>query len=240
MKITIGHLFHDLLNLYGENGNVMALERALKAQGVEVEIKNFSLYNEPWNLENLDILYIGAGTEQNQLIALNTLINYKETINQLLLDNKFFIVTGNSIELFGKCIKKQDTIINTLDIFNYETHRTEKRIVSECVFNYEEIQDKILGFENHQGNIYGITEPLFAIEKGFGSEPDSTKEGIRKNNFYGTYLIGPLLARNPKLLEKICRDVILSKDTDFQFQPFDFTLEQKAHDEFLNKYSKSE
>lgn len=238
MKITIGHLFYDLLNLYGENGNVMALKRALTSQGVDVEIKNFSLYNEPWNLENLDILYIGAGTEQNQLIALNTLMNYKDTINQLLLEHKFFISTGNSIELFGKCIKKQDSIINTLNIFSYETQRTEKRVVSECVFSYEEIKDKILGFENHQGHIHGIIQPIFTVEKGFGSEPNSKNEGIRKNNFYGTYLIGPLLARNPKLLEKICKDIILSKDANFQFQPFDFTLEQKAHDEFLSKYNK--
>ena len=108
MKITIGHLFYDLLNLYGENGNVLALEKILTSQGIEVEIKNLSIDNESWNLDELDVVFIGAGTEQNQLLALNTLIKYKQEINQMILNNKLFICTGNSIELFGKQINVDD------------------------------------------------------------------------------------------------------------------------------------
>ena len=170
-------------------------------------------------------------------MALDALFKYKKEINQLLLNNKFFIATGNSIELFGKCIKLESNTIATLDIFSYETQRTKKRLVSECVFHYDEIQDKVLGFQNHQGNIYGISYPLFTIEKGYSSEPCSKYEGFRINNFFGTYLLGPLLVRNPKLLEKICKDVILSKDANFQFKNFNFLLEQKAYDVFLSKYN---
>lgn len=238
MKIIIGHLFYDLLNLYGENGNVMALEKALTSQDIEVEIKNLSLDSEPWNLEELDVIYIGAGTEQNQLLALNTLVKYKEIINQMVMNNKLIIATGNSIELFGKCINFNDENIEALGLFDYTTERTKKRVVSECVFNYDEIDDKILGFENHQGKIAGITEPLFTVEKGFSSDLSSKFEGFRKNNFYGTYLIGPILVRNPKLLEKLCRELILSKAANFQFKDFDFAIQQKAHDKFLNKYDK--
>ena len=235
MKITIGHIFYDLLNLYGENGNVTALEKALLSQGIDIEIKNLSLDNEPWNLNELDVVYMGAGTEQNQLIALNTLMKYKEEINQMVLNNKLFICTGNSIELFGRQINTGNAIIETLNIFDYTTQRTVNRIVSECVFNYNEIEDKILGFENHQGEITGIVEPLFTVETGYGSEKNSKCEGFRKNNFYGTYLIGPLLVRNPKLLEKICKELILSKDKNFEFRDFNLAFEQTAHDKFLEK-----
>ncbi|MBQ8043771.1 MAG: hypothetical protein IJ272_06445 [Clostridia bacterium] len=235
MKITIGHLFYDLLNLYGENGNVMALEKALSSQGIKVEIKEFSLTNEPWNLEDLDLLYVGAGTEHNQMLALSTLMKYKEEITQMIMNNKFFICTGNSIELFGKYIDCNGENIETLGIFDYTTERTKKRIVSECIFNYEEIDAKILGFENHQGKFTGITEPLFTVEKGFSSDLYSKVEGFRKNNFYGTYLLGPILVRNPKFLEKICKDLILSKDASFEFKEFDFDIAQKAHDKFLSK-----
>lgn len=238
MKITIGHLFYDLLNLYGENGNVLALEKALISQGIEVEIRYLSLDNEPWILNDLDVLYIGAGTEHNQFIALNFLVKYRDEINQLLLNNKLFIATGNSIELFGKSIKCNNNSIDALGVFEYNTERTNKRIVAECVFNYDEIDDKIIGFENHQGKISGITEPLFTVEKGFSSDLSSTFEGFRKNNFYGTYLLGPILARNPKLLEKLCKELILSKDNNFKLKDFDFKLEQKAHDTFLKKYDK--
>lgn len=238
MKIVIGHLFHDLLNLYGENGNVIALEKALKQQDIDIEVKNLSIYNEPWDLEDIDILYIGAGTEQNQLLALNILTKYKEIIHQMILNNKFIIATGNSIELFGQHIKQEEKIVTALNLFDYTTERTKKRIVSECVFNYEEIKDKILGFENHQGIISGITNPLFTVEKGFGSNLNLNTEGFKQNNFYATYLIGPILVRNPKLLEKLCKDIILVKDENFKFKPFNFDLEQKAHDNFLLKYNK--
>lgn len=238
MKITIGYLFYDLLNLYGENGNVLALEKALQNQNIEVEIKYFSLDNEPWNLTDIDVLYLGAGTEQNQMIALEVLLKYKEEISQMILNNKLIISTGNSIELFGKTITIAEKDIQALGLFDYTTERSKKRIVSECVFNYDELNQKILGFENHQGVINGIKSPLFTIEKGFGANPNSKYEGFRKNNFFATYLLGPLLVRNPEFLEMICKNLILSKDNNFEFKKFDFNLEQKAHDIFLNKYHK--
>lgn len=238
MKITIGYLFYDLLNLYGENGNVLALEKALQNQNIEVEIKYFSLDNEPWNLTDIDVLYLGAGTEQNQMIALEVLLKYKEEISQMILNNKLIISTGNSIELFGKTITIAEKDIQSLGLFDYTTERSKKRIVSECVFNYDELNQKILGFENHQGVINGIKSPLFTIEKGFGANPNSKYEGFRKNNFFATYLLGPLLVRNPEFLEMICKNLILSKDINFKFKDFNFDIEQKAHNKFLNKYSK--
>ena len=70
MKITIGHLFYDILNLYGESGNILALKYALEKQGIEVEIKEISLNDELY-LGDLDLVYMGAGTEANQLLALD-------------------------------------------------------------------------------------------------------------------------------------------------------------------------
>lgn len=238
MKITIGHLFYDLLNLYGENGNIKALQNAFKQQNIEVEIKEFSLNNKPWDLSNIDVFYIGAGTEANQKLALNSLMEYKDIINDMIKDNVFFIATGNSIELFGSTIKDDETVTNGLNLFSFSTQRTKNRIVSECVFNYDELSNKILGFENHQGVINGISEPLFTIEKGVGSNTNSKTEGFKQNNFYGTYLLGPLLVRNPELLEKICKEIILNKDSSFEFNDFDFNLEYAAHNKFLEKYNK--
>ena len=238
MKITIGHLFYDLLNLYGESGNVIALQKAFQEQDIDVKIKNISICDDNWDLDNIDILYIGAGTEQNQLLALDTLMNHKEEIHQFIINNKLFIATGNSIELFGKFIKDEKSETQTLGEFEYYTQRTSKRIVSECVFSYDKLEDKILGFENHQGETINISEPLFTVEQGFGAEKKSKVEGFKKYNFYGTYLIGPLLVRNPMLLETLCKDVIVNKDSNFKFKPFDFELEKIAHTKFLDKYKK--
>lgn len=237
MKITIGHLFYDLLNLYGECGNVIALKNALESQNIEVEIKNLSLHNGPWNLDDLDFIYIGAGTESNIELALSTLLNQKEELNQHIINNKFILATGNSIELFGKSIELQNSKIDALSLLDYDVKRTSKRIVAECVFNLD-TQDKILGFENHQSVVLGINTPLFNVEKGFGSCENSKVEGFKEKNFIGTYLLGPILVRNPKLLEGLCKDIITSKDPNFEFKNFELELEEKAHNKFLEKYSK--
>jgi len=158
MKITIGHLYYDILNLYGESGNILALKYALEKQGCEVIVKEFSLTDD-LDLNDLDFVYIGAGTEQNQLLALNHLKKYAASISQAILNNKMFLVTGNSIELFGSHIMAKEEKLETLGIFNYYTERTDKRLVSECVFKNEKINDLILGFENHQG----ITKMLIIL-----------------------------------------------------------------------------
>ena len=236
MKITIGHLYYDLLNLYGESGNILALKYALEKQGIEVIVKNLTITDE-LDLNDLDFVYIGCGTEQNQLVALEHLKKYASTISQAILNNKMFLVTGNSVELFGSHIQNKEDKIETLGIFNYYAERTEKRLVSECVFKNDKIADLILGFENHQGIIRNVDTALFKVIKGYGDSKDEGNEGYKHNRFYGTYLLGPILARNPMLLEYIAQKLITSKDKDFEFKSFDLEIAQIAHDRFLEKYT---
>ena len=236
MKITIGHLFYDLLNLYGESGNILALKYALEKQGVEVEIKELSLNDELY-LGDLDIVYIGAGTESNQMLALDYLKKYLPYISQEVLGGKFFLVTGNSVELFGTHIQDGDNKIETLGIFHYFTERTKERRVSECIFKHKKVDDLILGFENHQGMLKNVSLPMFEVIKGYGQSKDTGTEGFKHNSFRGTYLLGPILARNPKLLEVFVKELITKKDKNFEFKPFDLEIAQAAHDKFMDKYT---
>lgn len=210
MKIVIGHIFYDLLNLYGESGNVLAIKNALESKEIEVEIKNISI-NDILNLDELDFVYMGAGTENNQAIALEYLRKYKDDFIEVINNNKFILATGNSIELFGKEIIINDTRIETLGIFDYYITRTKNRIVSECIYNFEEIDSKIIGFKNHQGISSEIKNPLFKKYNEENNEVIET-EGIREKNFFATYVIGPVLVRNPEFLEYIIRNLIKEKE----------------------------
>ena len=236
MKITIGHLFYDILNLYGESGNILALKYALEKQGVEVEIKELSLNDELY-LGDLDLVYMGAGTEENQMLALEYLKKYLPYISQEVLGGKFFLVTGNSVELFGTHIQDGENKIETLGIFHYFTERTKERLVSECVFKHKKVDDLILGFENHQGILRKVSLPMFEVIKGYGSEKDTGVEGFKHNSFRGTYLLGPILARNPKLLEYFIHELISRKDKNFEFKSLDLEIAQMAHDKFMDKYT---
>lgn len=236
MKITIGHLYYDILNLYGESGNISALKYALEKQGIDVNVQELSIYDE-LNLNDLDFIYMGSGTDKNQLIALEHLKKYAPTISQAILNNKMFLITGNSIELFGHHIIDKNDKIETLGIFNYYTERTDTRLVSECVFKNDKINDLILGFENHHGITKNVDTALFKVIKGYGDGKDQGNEGYKHNRFYATYLLGPILARNPMLLEYLTKKLITSKDKNFEFKPFELEIQQMAHDKFIEKYT---
>lgn len=215
MKIVVGHLFYDLLNLYGESGNILALKKALEDKNIEVEIKQISI-NDELDLDELDYIYIGSGSENNQIIVLDYLKKYKSNIIEAINENKVFLVTGNAIELFGKEIVIDENVkIEAVGAFDYYTIRTKNRIVSECCFEFKENNNKIIGFTNHQGIIKDIKSPLFVKYKE-DSDEILLEDGIHEKNFFGTYVIGPLLVRNPEFLEYIIEKLILSKKDNLE------------------------
>ena len=109
MKITIGYLYYDLLNLYGDSGNIKALKYHLEEQGVKVDIKNISL-NDEKKFDDLDLIYIGSGTNDNLMVALEDLKKDKKNLEKYIKDNKIIIATGNSVELFGNYIVTKEKI----------------------------------------------------------------------------------------------------------------------------------
>ena len=210
MKITIGYLYHDLLNLYGDSGNIKALEYHLKEQGIETIIKYMSI-NDKKEFDDVDILYIGSGTEENILTALNDLKKDKNELENYIKNNKFILSTGNSVELFGNYIVSKEKI-KTLGLFDYVSMH-QKRIVKDVKTETNLINEKIIGFENHIGKILTYDEDIIKID-----------------NFYGTYILGPLLVRNPKFCSYLIKKLILSKDPNFKFKDENYELDIKAYE----------
>ena len=128
--MNIGYIYYDLLNLYGDDGNIKALKQRLTNQGVKVNIDYISL-GDIINFAKYDIVYIGSGTDDNLLIALDYLKEYKSDIKRYINGNKFFLATGNSVELFGKYIQKGEEKIEALDILNYYTEYNDSTDIIE-------------------------------------------------------------------------------------------------------------
>lgn len=233
MKIVIAHLYYDLLNLYGENGNIKALAKQIEEQGIKVEIKNLSLEDE-FNFETYDIVYLGTGTKNNQNLALNHLFKYKKEIKKYIDDNKFLIATGNAYELFGKKIDED----KALNIFPYETQKQSRRKVAESIFKCNLVNEYIIGFQNQESVITNNENNLFEVTKGIANLPNNTHEGYKYNNFYGTYLIGPLFIRNPHFLKYMVKQIITFKYPNFKFKKFNLKLETKAYNKYIDlKYN---
>ena len=200
--MKIAYLYYDFLNLYGESGNIKIISNILKYNKIKHEILCLSL-DDKLEFDKYDLVYIGSGTEDNLLVALKHLSKYKNDIKKYIEDNKFMLVTGNSVDMFGK--KIEDT--KALNIFDYEVKK-EKRKMDEVYHN------KILGFINNNS---------------YNSEYSDT-DIIRYHNFYGTYILGPILVRNPNLVKQFLNDL-----TDKKLK-YDLKLETKAYNEFIKNF----
>ena len=211
MTLTIGYLYYDLMNLYGESGNIKALKNELENQGIKVIIKKLSIDDEI-DFKRLDFIYMGTGTKNNMGINLNDLKKYKKEIENAIKDDKFFLITGNAVSLFSK---------ENFKLFSYEIINQDKRYVGEVVKKCGFINKDIYGFYNHDGMMINNTTPLFQ------------DEGFLYNNFYATFIIGPILIRNPEFLKYIIKKLIKTKDINFKFKRFNLKLEEQAYQEFI-------
>lgn len=234
--IRIAHLYYDLMNLYGDNGNIKAIKYQLENQGIKTII-DFLTIDDNIDFDKYDLIYLGPGTYHNQKIVLKDLIKYKKNIIKFIDDDKFVLATGNALELFGKSIKPLNSKkIKALNIFEFESEETDLRLVGETVATSNSLKKEVIGFQNQNSIITKLKNPWFELSKGIGSNVNSNIEGINYKNFYGTYMIGPILVKNPELLESICKKLVLQKNKDFKFKSFNVTLENKAYNEYIKNY----
>ena len=184
MQVKIANLYPYELNLYGENGNIKALKYALEQKEVDVEIININP-NDKINFNDLDFIYLGSGTKENLELVKSRLIPYRKELLRYISENRVLLVTGNALSI--------------LDFLNlYEIEETEKRVVSDVIATTSLCPDNIYGFQNTEYLIKSTNKILFNINEGYGND-GTLMEGYIENNFYVTSIIGPLLARNPKL-----------------------------------------
>lgn len=230
MRITIAHLYYDLLNLYGESGNVRILKKTLEEQGVEVIVK-FLTIDDQLDFDEYDFVYIGMGIEDNLVIANKHLIPYKKDIENYINSNKYFLCTGNSYELFGKTIDFKDKKMKTLGIFNYTSRILENRKIMEISAKTSLINKEIIGFMN-TGSVNDNKENNFLK---IITDSKEENEGIVYNKFIGTYTIGPLFVRNPELLKKIVKDLIKMKDPKYKLKDFNFVFLDMAYQDCIKR-----
>lgn len=232
MKINIMHLYYDLLNLYGEQGNILALKNAFNNQGVEVNIDFLSI-NDKKDYQKYDLIYMGSGSNEDLIRALNDLKKDKKEIKEYIKDNKYFISTGNSKELFGKFFMINNIKYEALGIFNYFAKENPTRIVGESFMEVQNLPT-IIGFQNRASVMQNNSNHLFGVINGYADNFKSSYEGYKEYNFYATYLIGPLLIRNPHLTDYIVKDILTKKNIPYN-KILD-TYEHKAYKEYIKNF----
>lgn len=233
MEIKIAHLYSDLMNLYGEVGNVMALVKTFDEQNIDCNVDKLTV-GDKMNLSKYDIIYIGGGSEENQMIVLEDILKHRETFENAIEKDKFVICTGNAYELFGKYIEKNGKKQKCLNIFDYYSKEIDERIKGEQVFECDFLKDPIIGFQNRQCVMNNKENHLFSVINGHAGNYKTRYEGLHYKNFIGTYMIGPLLVRNPHLTNYIVKCILDKKNIDYI--PITNTLDFKAYNEFVKNF----
>ena len=190
------------MNLYGDYGNVVMLERRLEELGMDVTVERRTdgdiLFDGSY-----DFIYCGAGTEKKRDRALSLLRTEKDALKEAIESGTQVLFTGNSWEMLGKSIHTVDgEDAAGLGIFDYVTSETDTRITHDIVAGTDLLDRPVVGFVNKCGSVSDVRTPLFTrLTLGPGNSDGAGSEGFIYKNFYGTELIGPLLVKNPHMMD---------------------------------------
>lgn len=226
MEIKLLHLYYDIMNLYGEYGNIKILEEHLKDQGYTVMVDKKTLGEEK-NLGEYDFIYMGCGTERNQMCIMQDFKKEKEKLSKLIEQEKNIMLTGNSYEILGKKLNREDA----LGIFNFEAKNTQKRTTEDVICTSNLLKNKVVGFINNMSEITNLENSLFDIEWGI----EDKKEGISYKNLIGTHIIGPILIRNPELLKLLINRICTQKDENFKYKDITYEDEEEGYELVLKE-----
>ena len=204
MHVKLIHFYPDLMNLYGSYANLSVLRRALEAMGCTVEISSVQPGQEI-DLSDADFLFMGAGTERAQKAALTDFRRFGETVKSAAKDGCAMLFCGTAMELLGASVTDADgCVFEGIGLASFTSAQGKKRFVEDIYGHTALYRDAVVGFMNKCSRITGIETPLLtSIDMGFGNDGAKTAEGFLWNNVIGSHLTGPLLVKNPRMLDAV-------------------------------------
>lgn len=236
MKLTIGHLYPDLLNLYGDRGNILCMTQRLKWRGIDAEVKKFQLEDEI-DFSTLDIVLLGGGSDREQKLVCSRLKEIQTDFKEYVEHNGVVIAVCGGYQLLGKYYKMNDQTIEGLDLVDLYTEQGEGRLIGNVVIQSELFDMPLVGFENHGGRTFiKNAKPLGKVLAGYGNNNEDGEEGIIYKNVIGTYLHGPLLPKNPHLCDYLLRKALENKYGSVELSPLDDKEELDANQYIVDRF----
>ena len=205
--IVIAHMFPDLLNLYGDGGNVRILSERLAWRGIPVQVKRVE-YGESVDLGDVDLVFLGGGPDREQKLASAELMRMKDELAAYVKEDGPVLAICGGYQILGKTWLLGDEEVPGLDIIGIETRRpgtSADRLIDNIVLSSPLATHPVVGYENHAGRTYlaeGV-KPFGAVVSsvGHGNNDADKADGALYRKVLGTYLHGPLLSKNPEIAD---------------------------------------
>ncbi|MBQ4110716.1 MAG: glutamine amidotransferase [Clostridia bacterium] len=225
--LNIGHFYPELLNLYGDKGNVTALKKRVEWRNMEVNVIEIS-ENDEIDFNSIDIAVIGGGSEKELLTVLKKLQNVSADLKSYVESSGVVLAVCGGFEMLGESLFLNGKKEKGLGVLNMHSEQGSKRFTGNVVAETD--FGKIVGFENHSGRTYiENNAPLGTVVCGNGNNGEDKKEGVVYKNLFGTYLHGALLPKNPELADEIILRALKRKyGEDIKLAPLDDSCEERA------------
>ena len=219
MKIVVGHLFPEYLNIYADRGNMAVLARRAAWRGHELEVRPLGP-GDPVRPGEHDLYYVGGGQDREQELIAPALAVMGPALAEAIEGGATALAVCGGYQLFGRFYRDQSgDELPGVGLLPLHTVAGERRTLA--------------GFENHAGRTYldDGAEPLGRVLAGFGNDGESGYEGCRAGRVLGTYLHGPLLPRNPWLADWLLSQALAHRtgDSPPQLELLPDDLEAEAH-----------
>ncbi len=240
-KLTILHMYPELLNLYGDGGNVIILAERARKRGIPVEVVQVK-HGEKADLEHADIVFLGGGPDREQHLASHNLIEQTDAFRNYVENDGVLLAICGGYQILGSTWLLGDESVPGLGILDIETKRAEggshNRLVGNIALSSNLASMPIIGYENHAGRTFlgSSCEPFGHVvnKQGNGNNDNDKADGVRYRNVIGTYLHGPLLSKNPEIADWLIQHALNRRAAkegkeSYVLTPLDDSIERAAN-----------
>lgn len=239
-KLKLLHMYPNVLDLYGDSGNVEVLKYRCKMRGIELEVFRHVMEKpDSIDFSEMDIIYLGGGADFEQQRIADDLMSCRDRIFDAYKSGVFLLMICGGYQLLGKYYKDSNgEKIPGLGLFSYHTAASSNkrsRCIGNIVIETELVgkKYKVIGFENHGGQTTDVKTPFGRVLCGNGNCWSSEGEGYCEERVIATYLHGPLLSKNPEIADYIIRKALERRGADTELCPINDTLEDACRKELF-------
>src|ERR687898_794825 len=247
IKLTIHHLYADMMNLYGDRGNVIAIKKRCEWRGIPVEIVDVGL-GERIKPTGCDLFLFGGGQDREQALRSEDLSGSKGADLRSIVEYGGVVLgVCGGYQLMGHSYETPEGEklpgVGIFDLHTEPRKADEQRLIGNVLVRVQAPETgetrEVVGFENHGGRTHpgeGV-KPLGVVVVGYGNNGKNGTEGARRLKAYGTYLHGSLLPKNPWLTDQLILNALRSVEDGFELEPLDDATEREAFSSVARRVS---
>lgn len=229
-RLCIAHLYPELLNLYGDSGNILVLRKRMEWRRMGCEVREVHVGDRP-SFADVDLVFVGGGSDREQRIVCDYLQEERASLASFVEDGGVLLAVCGGYQLLGHSYLMGDEEVRGLSLVDLYTDRGSPRLIGNVAVESRIANEPIVGYENHGGRTHLApnVEPLGRVLHGYGNDGKSGQEGCLYRNVVGTYVHGPLLPKNPGVADWLIARALERKYGTAELEPLDDTEELAAN-----------